>query len=271
MSNPKTRWVVTRIKSLFPRRRVPILMYHQIKCASRNEDPLGLRVSPERFDKQMKLLSEARFRSISLDEFVARTDGGRKYLWKTFVLTFDDGHLDTYTNAFPILLKYGLTATVFPIANYLGKTLDWGINKPVRLMTWEQAREMVKNGISFQSHTCTHPDLTKLDDQSVRRELVDSKTRIEDALSLQVRHFAYPQGRYTQRIIELVKEAGYHSAYAAGLTHGGRFSIERFDCDAYSLKFRIESCAWGCWLRRIRNLPKGIMWHGMRKIHGESG
>lgn len=255
--NASIHMAMHKMRLLLPSTEVGVLMYHQITNMSKGEDHLGLSVSPQLFDSQMKLLLEAGFRSITLDDLVAIEDDTQKSFRKVFILTFDDGYLDSYTNAFPILLKYGLAATVFLITNCVGETIRWGTDKPAPLMTWGQAIEMSKHGISFQSHTCTHPDLTKLDDKRVLRELQNSKKRIEDAFGHPVHHLAYPSGKYDERIIELVKKIGYQSAYSAGLSGRFRFARERLACNASDIgwRFKLKASAWGSWLGHIRNFP----------------
>lgn len=257
MKDLSTRQLVRRIRRFQSSRYVPILMYHQIKHAPKDKALRSLCVSPEKFEKQVKFLLQRGFRTISLDQLIGAKDRDSKNPRKTFVITFDDGCLDNYTNAFPILLKYGLAATVFVVSDYMGAMKRWGTCKGTRLMTWGQAREMSKHGISFQSHTCTHPDLTKLDHNSALPELKDSRKKIEDALGVPVWHFAYPFARYDERTIELVKEVGYRSACAGTFSPGGRFCIERFECsNAFDRKFRMETCAW---YRRLR-----LTWHRLR-------
>ena len=236
-------------------------MYHQIRHASEDMELHSLCVSPEKFERQVKFFLERGFRTISLDELVGAKQGVGNNLQKTFVITFDDGYLDNYTNAFPILLKHELSATVFLVSDYVGEIKCWGSRKGMRLMTWSQAREMSKHRISFQSHTCTHPDLTKLDSKSALPELKNSKIKIEDALGVPVRHFAYPFARYDERTIELVKEVGYRSACAGNFSRGGRLCIERLECsNAVDWKFRMEVSAWYRWLR--------LTWHTLRITYG---
>ena len=257
MKDLLTRQVVSRIGPFPPSRYVPILMYHQIRHTPDGKEFPGLYVSPETFERQVIFFLKKGFRGISLDELLAGTPTAGTILRKTFVITFDDGYLDNYTNAFPILLKHGLSATVFIVSDYVGERKCWGTRNGTHLMTWSQAREMSKHRISFQSHTCTHPDLTKLDLKSALPELKDSKIKIEDALGVPVWHFAYPFARYDKRTIELVREVGYQSACAGTFSHAGKFCIERFECsNDLSRKFKMEAHAW---YRRLR-----LTWHKLR-------
>lgn len=94
----------------------------------------------------MKLISDKGFNSISLDNLDVAIDNIMNNNKKYFALTFDGGYIDTFTNAFPILTKYGFNATVFLVSDYVGGIKQWG-DSPTSLMTWEQAKEMLKYGI----------------------------------------------------------------------------------------------------------------------------
>ncbi len=81
-----------------------------------------------------------------------------------------------------------------------------------RPVTWEQAREMDVNGIEIGSHTMTHPILTNISDERLRRELYESKLRLEEALGRQVEQFCYPNGDNDERVQCEVARAGYRVA-----------------------------------------------------------
>lgn len=96
-------------------------------------------VPPWDFETQMKYFSDHGYTSISPDELYAALAGAGKLPDNPVLITFDDGYRDNYDNAFPILKKYKLKATIFVITSFLGKKEQY--------LTWEQAREMEKHGI----------------------------------------------------------------------------------------------------------------------------
>lgn len=79
-------------------------------------------------------------------------------------------------------------------------------------LTWDEAREMDGEGVSIESHTLSHPILPQVSDERLRRELVDSRARVEDALGREATLFCYPNGGYDERVLCEVKRAGYRCA-----------------------------------------------------------
>jgi peptidoglycan/xylan/chitin deacetylase (PgdA/CDA1 family) len=231
-------------------------MYHQVASTTAEEDPLRLAVPPHHFEAQLEYLFERDFVTMTLDEFIGEVGGNRKKCGRQVVLTFDDGYLDNYTNAFPVLQKYGFRATIFLVSDFVGKMTEWNPCGRTRLMDWRHAKEMSQHGICFQSHTRTHADLTKLDNKAVLNELLASRRQIEDILGAPVRHLAYPYGSFDRRVIGLVRKGQYRSACAAGMSDGSEFSTERFRISLRdkSLLFGVKVSGWGNWLRVIRHL-----------------
>jgi peptidoglycan/xylan/chitin deacetylase (PgdA/CDA1 family) len=243
-----------RFLKLIPYRSVPILIYHQITETIHEEDRNLLSVPPITFESQIKYLHDNKYISITLDELAIIERNNKHDVRKRVAITFDDAYLDNYTNAFPILQKFGFSATIFAVTNLLGKSSAWRRHS-APCMNWSHAKEMLRYGISFQSHTCTHPDLTKLGSIECLKELIESRKKIEDTLGISVRHFAYPYGKYNNSVIERVKEAGYFSSYAAGWSERGSSPRERigFQLTDPPLLFPIMVSGWGSWARTIRN------------------
>jgi hypothetical protein len=123
-------------------------------------------------------------------------------------------------------------------------------------MGWSHCREMLNYGISFQSHTCNHPDLTMLTDRDVLKELSESKGTIEDMLGTPANHLAYPFGRYNSVIMQLAEQAGYMAAYAGGISSRHKYCMERcevIESDGMFL-FALKSSPWVSWIRSVYNL-----------------
>lgn len=170
---------------------LPILMYHGISDEpERGSAYFKVNTSPTMFDRQMAFLKERGYQTIALSEAVRllnrRQSPGRKHV----VISFDDGYRNFYTHAFPILQKYGFSATMFLPTSYIGTSRT--SFKGIECMTWDEVRELRKAGIEFGSHTVTHPKLFELDWKDVERELRDSKVEMETQLATRVTTFAYP-------------------------------------------------------------------------------
>lgn len=239
-----------RAGDYIPRRiRPAVLLYHRIARASDPGDALC--VSPEQFEEHMRYLVGMGFTTHGLHDGA----GARKPV----VLTFDDGYLDTYSNAFPVLQRHRLTATVFLVTGSVGATSGaWGPPIPVPLLTWAHVQEMARYGISFQSHTKTHPDLTRCDDAAALAELLGSRAEIEDHVGERVDALAYPFGSHDPRVVSLTEQVGYRSGWTAGLAVPAPLSRERFQISSRDTmaSFIVKASGWGAWLRRARDAAR---------------
>lgn len=184
---------------------VPILMYHHV-CPVSIGCGLGLRVRPSDFDAQMRYLSEHGYHAITLGELVKNIRGGGKIPNSPIVITFDDGYDDVYQYAFPILRKYGFTATVFLVSSWLDYPGKY------KVLSWEQARIMSEYGIEFGSHTLSHPNLLQLPTYKAKEEISESRAALERHLGKPVIVFAYPFGLFNRDIKSFVEQAGYVAA-----------------------------------------------------------
>jgi len=201
-----------------------VLMYHHI--SDQLVGQMLSNVSPRLFEKQIKYLLSRNFKVISLTQLVESLKGNSTLPPKSVVITFDDGYKNNYIYAYPILRKYNLPATIFLTTGFLNGSVKptsfSGTYKKIFSeypqegvpLSWEEIREMSENGIDFGAHTVSHPRLTKIPLKKAREEIEESKREIEEKLGKQVKCFAYPYGDYNEKIIELVKEAGFSCAAA---------------------------------------------------------
>ncbi len=180
---------------------VPVLNYHGIEDHEHN--PLMLGVAD--FDRQMAYLAQEGYHSITPKQLLAHLEQGAELPSKPILITFDDGYRNNYDNAYPILKKYGLTATIFLVTDTVG-TNDWYLN-------WQQVEEMRKAGFVFGSHTLNHVPLNDLSQDEIRFQLTKSKEGMQWKLDVPIDYFAYPTGAYNETVGKLVREAGYKAAF----------------------------------------------------------
>ena len=200
---------------------VPILMYHHVAL---KRPQSSYYVSPETFDDQMAWLKDNGYQVISYDAFYQALANQGELPAKAAVITFDDGNLNQYINAYPILKKYGYSATFFVTIKYLDQP---------GFMTWKMLKEMSANGMTIASHTYTHRLLTKLDDNTVYQDMKNSKDILEKELGKPVVYLAYPGGDYNTSTISMAKKAGYLSALST--RHG---IIHDYNKSNYFFKFQ---------------------------------
>jgi peptidoglycan/xylan/chitin deacetylase (PgdA/CDA1 family) len=169
---------------------IPILMYHGIRRNVGDRHPYyETNTSPERFAAQMKYLRDSGYETIGLDEITG--DGGNaSNNRRNVVVTFDDGYRDFYTEAFPVLVKYGFKAIVYVVSGFARMAAT--TEHPGRYMTWDDLREIQRHGMTIGSHTASHCQLLTTSASNLYQELADSKRIIENELGVQIRSFAYP-------------------------------------------------------------------------------
>lgn len=193
--------------------RVPILIYHSI-----SDIPIGLKqlsVSAKDFEKQIRYIKEQGYTPIFFSELK-----DFKIFRKPIIITFDDGYKDNFSKAYPILKEYSCKATIFLIANT--------INKPGYLSENEIAE--MKRLVSFQSHTLSHPELDKVSNMRLEKELMQSKEIISAITKEPVYVLSYPCGAFNGRVL---KAAERYYDYAVSTKYGyykadsGRFNIHR--------------------------------------------
>lgn len=194
------------------KRAVPILMYHQVAPRPTPEFR-RYAITPRTFAAQMRWLSVAGYRSISLDALLNR--GGGALPPRPVVITFDDGIDGCLEYVAPTLAARGLTAIFYLVAGLVGGTSRWtrpelGVELP--LMDWNGVRTLESAGFRLGSHTMTHPRLTTLSPAACRDELYSSRRLLEDRLGHEIAHLAYPFGAFDDGVRRLTADAGYRTA-----------------------------------------------------------
>lgn len=217
---------------------IPVLLYHRVNT---QRDPLNLAIDPNRFERQLRLLKKLGYRSLAMAELAESIESGRKPSGKRIVITFDDGYLDFYTNAWPLLEKYGFGATVYLVSDYIGgdssfdKGLPSGVG-PWKLMDYSQIVELQRSGIEFGSHGCQHRALDTLDDTEKHDEVVRSRQELEQKLGQPITAFSYPYAKFQSSDFNLLSEAGYRTAVSGYENFFQPLAISRLDLTALPMR-----------------------------------
>lgn len=209
--------------------KVPILLYHYI---GNNPDPKdkardNLSVLPADFDEQMGYLAKNGYNPISLDTMIAGLYGHSTLPPKPIIITFDDGYIDLYFNAFPILRKYGFHAVAFIPTGLIGTKY---------YASWGQLQELESSGLfSFEAHSVSHANLPSLSEDQLIYEVTESKKNLQSKFGVPVNFIAYPYGTSNGAVVEAVKKAGYVGAlgtwYSTIQSEGEVFNMPRVKVD----------------------------------------
>jgi peptidoglycan/xylan/chitin deacetylase (PgdA/CDA1 family) len=190
-----------------------VLCYHAVS----DDWPHGLAVSLAALERQLRAALARGYRPGRAADVV---DGRSRILH----VTFDDAYRNV-ADAVPVLERLGVHATVFACTAFADRggaplavpELEAEVARhPGELdtMTWDELRAVEERGVAVESHTVSHPHLTQLGDEELRRELVESKERIEAELGRPCRFVAYPYGHDDARVHEAARGARYDAAFA---------------------------------------------------------
>lgn len=214
-SEPAEQEKLTEPVELPQQAKVPILIYHHIRQFkdSDSANDKTFVVFPENFKQQMDYLVEQKFNSISFANLVDYFLGKFKMPEKPVIITFDDGVINQYENAWPVLKENNLTATFFIFSNPIGRSANY--------MNWEQLQELAEQGNEIGGHGWYHLYLDRISKAELEKEIIESKKILEEKLGQEIKIFTYPFGQYNEEVVAQIKAAGYLAARGInnGVTH----------------------------------------------------
>jgi len=241
------------VREVLTRNKSGILLYHE--------------PAPEQLEKHLQFLTK-HYNFITLDllvEAISQKDW-TKIPPKALVVTLDDGHQSNYL-LLDIFKRYNVKPTIFICSKIVNtqRHFWWKNNYPNHYelksiprkemleklakkvgyfpeKSYEDRQalsveeiEQMKPFIDFQAHTCFHPILPLCEDQESNFEIKQCKVDLEQLLEQSIKHFAYPNGDYTQREMLYLREAGYLSARTV------KFGWNTVETDPYQLNILSDS------------------------------
>lgn len=189
---------------------IPALIYHRII-------PKSLSIydfTPEQLEGHLQYFKVHGYTPITALQMMEMLANPEQLPKKPVVLTFDDGHKSHYTTVFPLLRKHGYRATFFVYTDVIAE-------KSVKQLTWDELREMSREGMDIQSHTRSHPRLTQAKrneshsayHKRLQNEIYGSKRILEEKLQQKVGLLAYPYGWFNREIEAMAIQAGYQGIF----------------------------------------------------------
>jgi peptidoglycan/xylan/chitin deacetylase (PgdA/CDA1 family) len=194
-------------------RSVPILMYHRIA----SEGPAAIerfRVAPDLFASQMAALHRAGYRTIHLREWVSSLAQYETLPGRPVILTFDDGYRDFLTAATPVLQTHGFSATVFLVAERIGRIAEWDAKygEPASLLSWQELRRLREVGIEFGCHSLAHRPMSAMGFLELAQDTVRARAILEEGLETSIKILAYPYGAENDFVRRVLADLGFKAA-----------------------------------------------------------
>lgn len=249
---------------------VPVVMYHHVSPVEGM-----INVSPANFENQLQWLRKHGYHALTCDEFAGHLEG-RPVPPRSVLITFDDGYLDNWVYAYPLMQRYGFRGVIFVVTSWIG-------DGPVRprlgddslphtpahrdcedriaqgradevMLRWSEIEAMRAEGVfEFHSHTHTHtrwdlgPHKAAKNDH-MAEELVQSRAMLQARLGGVSPHFCWPQGYYDDDYVRIAKEAGFRYLYTTRA-----FGQNRPGSDpAFIYRFAVRNTSGSSVGRRIR-------------------
>jgi peptidoglycan/xylan/chitin deacetylase (PgdA/CDA1 family) len=210
-----------------------VLYYHSIPSKDRDA-----------FAKQVEMLAQIA-RPVSVND-MPTLEAGKRYA----AITFDDGFEDAIENAVPELVKRNVPAVFFVTTGVLGEPAAWWPETaPERhrpIATAERLQQLPREWIGIGAHTVTHPRLSELDEAQAKREILESREKLEGLLGRRIETFSFPYGDFNDTLVRWCRDAGYKRIFTTQHKYAfqpaeefvvGRVKAEPTD---WNLEFRLK-------------------------------
>ena len=203
---------------------IPVIYYHSVNKNADNE----VTITPDMLEEQLNYINDNHYITITIEELYDHIQKNEPIPEKSILITFDDGYMNNYTEAFPILKNLNMKATIFCVGNSLDGSY---------YLSEEAIKEMSDYGIDIQSHTVNHLHLDTLSYDEQLLELKNSKEILEKITGKEVLSLAYPFGDYNEDTIKAAKNSGYKLAFTTNLGLSDRddniYELDRIYISSY--------------------------------------
>lgn len=194
---------------------VPVLLYHHILRKDENKkfkNNTGV-ITPEAFARQMKILHDNGYRTVTLRELEQFIHEEITLPPKCVIITFDDGYLSNFKYAYPILKKYQYKAALFPITSSIRKQPEVFNPDKLNYVSWPELLPY-SDVFEYAGHTDGFHRMIGTRSFLLAKRPEDVLIDLElSRMLLNTNYFAYPFGQYDKNTIRLLKEAGYTMAF----------------------------------------------------------
>lgn len=221
-----------------------VLMYHAIETPPLRHRFRGLYVEAQKLRSQLQELKTNGHRFVTLSDWHQNRTNEQQV-----AVTFDDGFQNVWRQGLPVLRDLAVPAINYIVVDQIGGTNFWDRNNGAwtrPLMQQSEITEWLEAGHEIGSHTLTHPHLTSLPLAEARREIFESKDRLENLFGRPILHFCYPYGDWNEATRDLVGEAGY----ATACTTRRGFNRDETDPLALHRLFATHRSPWAVAIRR---------------------
>lgn len=195
-----------------------ILMLHRV-VEQRSDEPeqRELEITPHFLEQTIKTCRQEGYIFVSIDEVCSIIKSGKRPKQPFVCLTFDDGYKDNYDIAYPILKQHEVPFAIYVTTGFVDNKLPlwWYPDQQLGLSRDELITFDREPLCTIGAHTVSHPRLNTLTPEEQRKEIIDSKTTLEQWLGHPIHHFSYPHGAYNEKSLHIVKEIGFTSCLRA--------------------------------------------------------
>jgi peptidoglycan/xylan/chitin deacetylase (PgdA/CDA1 family) len=165
-------------------------------------------ISIEKFENQMNLLSVENFTVLPLSDLMLFFQKKKILPNKTIFITIDDAYKSVFTEAYPVLKKYGFPFSVFISTDFISK------NENSNFMTWKMIEDLSNNNVEILNHTSSHKNLLDLSYNEIKETIIDAENLIKKKIGKRPAILSYPFGETSKNIEDVVSELKYKLAFS---------------------------------------------------------